>query len=287
MSFISNIKHLCYSLFIGILSIFLLSSFTHKDTQILDSIFQEIDIHMSKIKTLQFKLKRTERIEGELISVENYIRFQAQPFKSMIEFLGESEGDFLLYVPSEYEGKAVFIPGGFPYVNVNLSPQSSLMRKTSHYTVEEIGVQFIVDQIKGNYLKWKEYFHYRGKFFGENGHYHLIEGVLDKLEYFEYEVKPGETLGDIGKKFYVSEYMLMEINDNVDALDDDMEGQIINIPNCYANRIVMHVNEATLFPEMILIEDSSGIFEKYEYREIKINEQIDPNFFNEEYLDDL
>ena len=189
----------------------------------LDQLFADVENKMASVSTLQFDLKRTERINGELISVENYIRYQANPFKSCIQFLGDKEGDYLLYSPSENEGKAIYIPGGFPYINVNLDPESYLMRRTSHYTVAEIGVKFIVDQIKGNYIKWKNNFYYRGVIDRNGRSFHVIEGVLDSLDYFNYQVKNGETISELGKRYFVSEYMLIEINENIDGFDDDLE----------------------------------------------------------------
>lgn len=261
--------------------------FQENNTVSLDRLFNDIDKKMEEITSLQFNLKRTERFDGELITVENYIRFQAHPFKSMIQFLGEKKGDYLIYVPEENNGKALYIPGGFPFVNLSLDPESYLMRRTSHYTVKEIGVKFIVDQIKGNYLKWKDNFHYRGVARINNQDYHEIEGVLDELTYVQYQVKSGETLSQVSKKHFVSECMLVEINENIDEVDDDLEGETIRIPTCYANHILMHVNVKTLFPERILIEDKKGLFERYEYENIRINEAIDPNYFNEEYLEDI
>lgn len=258
-----------------------------RNQRTLDQLFASIDEEMSKVSSLEFMLKRTERINNEVISVENYIRFQAKPFKSMIQFMGDKEGDFLIYIPEENEGKALFIPGGFPYINVNLHPESYLMRKNSHYTVGEIGVKFIVDQIKGNYLKWKNNFHYRGVINLGNNEYHRIEGILDDLTYEKYQVKPNETLSQLGKRFFVSEYMLMEINDNVDALDDDISGKTILIPTCYANHIEMLVNTKTYFPEKVVIKDKKGLFEQYEYAQIKINHGIDQNYFDEDFLEDL
>lgn len=262
-------------------------SFKKDDTTILDELFHNMEHEMSDVSTLQFNLKRTERIDGKIISVENYIRFQSYPFKSMIQFLGEKEGDYLIYMPDSNDGKALYIPGGFPYINVNLEPTSYLMRRTSHYTVEEIGVKFIIDQIKGNYEKWKNNFHYRGVVTENNIKYHKIEGLLGELTFNNYKVKKGEKLSDIGKRCFVSEYMLMERNDNIDDLYDDLEGEIINIPTCYANRIVMHVNTATFFPEMVLIEDDRGLFEQYEYKNIIINQPIEQKYFSEKYLDGL
>jgi hypothetical protein len=278
-------KHI--NLFVLLVVIIFCSSYKLKENKepiTLDYLFNTVDEKMGNVASLQYYLKRTERIDNEIVSVKNYIRIQTEPFNCMIQFLGDKEGDYVIYSPTKNDGKAVFIPGGFPYINISLDTDGYIMRRTSHYRVVDMGVKFVVDKIKGNYLKWKDKFKYEGVVAFDGINYHKIEGVLGELSYINYVPKENETLTEVAEKHFVSEYMLLDINDNVDDFNDDIEGESIKVPTSYASHIVMYVNVITFFPEMILIEDDKGVFEEYKYTEIVYNEPIDPKYFDESLL---
>jgi len=262
-------------------------SFQQKDSTKLDTLFDQIESSLNKISTMEFTLKRMERIDGEMITAVSDIKFQANPLKSLLSIkVGEKAGDMVLYIPGENEGNAIYIPNGFPYINFRLDPYGALMRKNSHYTVNEMGVTFIIEQIKGNYVKNRDKFHYRGIGDYRGSRYHKIEGLQDAIRPFKYTVKEGEDLTSIARKFVVSEYMILSMNEGIDFYDDVEAGQVIEVPDTYAKRIVLYVEPDTFFPPFVEIEDNEGVYAVYEYTNIKIDGFIDQKYFDEKWLDE-
>ena len=83
-----------------------------------------------------------------------------------------------------------------------------------------------------------------------------------------YTVAAGETtVWQIGKKLAISEYKIKELN-NID--DEVKPGQVIKIPSAYAKKSTFYIDKSTSLPIYHKMEDEKGIYEIYEFKELKL-----------------
>jgi len=109
--------------------------------------------------------------------------------------------------------------------------------------------------------------------------------TYDEWRYVPYTVLNGEDLNAIGKKQMVSEYMILHANEAVDDYDDVKAGQEIQIPILYAKRTILYVDKQYFLPIRQEMYDDKGLFEIYEFHNLKVNPTILEEEFSEDYKD--
>lgn len=249
--------------------------------ELLNSMLKSI----SNVKTLRYTLHRNERIKGKMNYTESKVKLQTSPRKLYINVTGQE----VLWIAGQNNGNALINPGAFPYVNVNLDPMGSLMRKNQHHTIHELGVDYLATILKGAMQHYGEKLEKYFMFLGEekwNGRacYKLSASFAD-FNWESYKLKKGETLLSVATKKNLSEYMILEKNPQIAWFDGGTEGQTIQIPNAYAKVILLLIDKEYLLPINEAILDDKGLFESYEYYDMKVNVPIAAEEFTKEYKD--
>jgi len=258
----------------------------YRSNSILDSkeLVNKLFDAISKIKTLRFTLKYDERMNGKMVKNTAKTKIQISPRK-VFTFNGTAE---VLWVQGQNNGDALVNPGTFPFVNLNLDPNGSIMRKNGHHTLHEAGFNHLADIIKGSIKKspnkFNEYFVITGEevFNGKSCHKLMIK--YPEFAYTSYTVKKGETLVTIARKNYLSEHMILEKN-KIGWYDDVKEGQVIQVPNGYSKLTVFLVDKELFLPVSSKIYDDLGLYETYDYYDLKVNPVIAPEEFTKTYKD--
>lgn len=264
----------------------LLISFRYKkaDTisnnrELIDKIFNAVD----DIKTMRFGLQCNERIKGRMTHYESKVKLQVSPRKLYLSIKGPE----VLWIQGQNDGDALVNPGAFPYMNLNLDPYGSLMRKDQHHTIHEMGFQYLADVLKDGMKragdKLDKYFVIVGdeKLNGRNC-YKLAISFPD-FAWGTYTVKKGENLTTIARKLKISEYMVLMNNPKISWYNDVKEGQIIQVPNAYGKLTILLIDKELLLPVSNQVFDDKGLFETYEYNNLQINTTILPEEFTKEY----
>ena len=278
-----------FALFFIFLSVcFGLSSFSYKPQKsimnsrdLVNKIFESI----TNTKTLRYTLQVSERIKGKMFPSESKVKLQISPRKLYLSL----QGPELLWIQGANNGNAFVNPGAFPYINLNLDPYGSIMRKDQHHTIHEMGFQYLVDILKDqiNDLgdKADKYLAITGeeKYDGRPCYKLLI--TFPEFSWGPYTVKKGENLTTISRRLRISEYMVLENNPTISWYNDVKEGQIIQIPNAYAKMTLLLVDKEFLLPVSNKIYDDKGIFEMYDYTNLKVNSVIAPEEFSKNYPD--
>ena len=101
--------------------------------------------------------------------------------------------------------------------------------------------------------------------------------------YLSYHVQLGEDLISIAKKLNISEYAIMELNEEVDFYDDVDPGQELRIPSSYAKKMVLYIDQLYMLPLVIKVYDGKGLFEQYAYKKFVLN----PTFHDGEFTSDF
>lgn len=248
-------------------------------TEMLDSI--------RHLNTVRFKVKALERVENGYSSAVSESKIQIKP--RQLYFVNKEKKLEILYVSGKYENKAVVKPHVFPYVTMQLNPSGNIMRKNQHYTIHELGFDFIgrtialaLSKEKENMLKCLSYL---GKHEKNGYNCHMVVYESSAFSFFTYTVGHKETVTTIAAKFNVNDYLLRVKNDLFNDFGFIKEGTKLQIPNYYCKRAILYIDEKTMLPMSVSIYDDMGLFECYDFYNVISNKPIDPSEFTKEFKD--
>ena len=102
---------------------------------------------IEKINTSTFNLRSTERLTGGKKTSYNYlVKKCKQPLRIYAKVL--ETGQEILYDKSRSTNTALVNPNGFPFTNLNLDIDGSLLRKDQHHNCTDFGFEKVMDLIK-------------------------------------------------------------------------------------------------------------------------------------------
>lgn len=249
--------------------------------ELIDKIFQAVD----DVKTLRFDMQCNERIKGRMTHYESKVKLQVSPRKLYLSLRGPE----VLWLQGQNNGEALVNPGAFPYMNFNLDPYGSLMRKDQHHTIHEMGFQYLADILRDGLKragdKLDKYFVIVGDEKQDGRNCYKLAISFPDFAWGPYTVKKGENLTTIARKLRISEYMVLMNNPKVTWYNDVKEGQIIQVPNAYGKLTILLIDKEYLLPVSNKVFDDQGLFETYEYSNLKANTPILPEEFTKDYKD--
>jgi hypothetical protein len=277
----------CLPLVLGLFT-FITSAFKQQETHPAVNTLETLNAMVKaivNIKTLRYDLQRNERVKGKMNFTESKVKLQVSPRKLYIA-VGVQE---VLWIEGTNGGNALINPGSFPYVNVNLDPMGSLMRKNQHHTINELGMDYLGSILKAAMQHYGDKIEKYIVFLGEEkclGRtcYKLAASFPD-FSWESYTFKKGETILSVAKKRNISEYMILENNPQYSWFDGGAEGQVLKIPTAYSKSILLMIDKEYMLPISEKIFDDKGLFESYEYSNLKVNVPIAAEEFTKEYKD--
>lgn len=271
----------------AIISCLLLASFSYKkpasevytSKELLNDLLESI----ANVKTLRYNLQCNERIKGKMQHTESQVKLQVSPRKLYLSLKGPE----LLWVQGENDGDALVNPGAFPYINLNLDPNGSLMRKDQHHTIHEMGLQYLSNILKDGIRragdKLDKYFVIVGEEKYNGRACYKLSIAFPDFAWVPYTIKAGEDLTAVARRLHVSEYMVMENNPVITWYNDVKPGQIIKVPDAYAKLTLLLIDKELLLPVNNKIFDDKGLFETYEYYNLQVNTPIAPEEFTKDF----
>lgn len=245
-----------------------------------EALIDKVLNRMASVNTFSCVLKNAERIDGEMLEGQQHIILQQNPFKLSVKCISPNEGDKLIYVEGQNRNKAVYDPKGFPYVSLTLDPFGSLIRENNHHTIFDIGYKKfyrLINAISKD-SDWKQ-----DVIYGDT----LIDKVLTHKIIFNntnYEISSellsNESLEDFIERNLLNEYKIREVNypRNIESLI--ASNKSILVTKGYCRMIEMYVSETTHAPLMFKIYDEYGLYEAYEFIDLKLNLELKPKDFS-------
>lgn len=226
---------------------------------------------------LRCNMKSLERVETGYAAASTSIKVQALPRKC---YLRNSEKKLeVLYNADLSKTKCVVKPHVFPYFTLNLDPSGNLMRKNQHFTIFELGFEFIGKTIAIALSKEKDQIAKHltlmpNKVEKNKMNCHLFIYENNSFGYHDYTVQDKETVSSISAKFVVNDYMVRTKNKLYDDYGYLKKGSVIKIPTFYCKKALFYIDDKTLLPVCVIIYDEVGLFESYEYFDLEINKPI-------------
>jgi outer membrane lipoprotein-sorting protein len=236
----------------------------------------------------EYVMKGVERLPGkqEYRTTELFTRINVAPLKIYARLLSDpNKGTEMLYVKGQ-RGDKILVNAGKFLPNVKLPHTSSLLTKDQHHTILRSGFKMVVDLI-GDGVKradkqngFEKAFRIESDimFQGRPCYKLVIEDPTYQLT--SYKAQAGEMLDDIARKLLIPEYAIMEWN-GVKSFETDLGGKNLKVPSSYAKKSVLYIDKQHFFPLYQELWDDKGVFEKYEYSNLKISPNFDVAEFTE------
>jgi hypothetical protein len=229
-----------------------------------------------KVTFARYNMKSLERNESGISSSSTSVKLQMHPRKSYL--INTEKKLEILYNEGELNNKCLLKPHVFPYFTLTLDPHGNLMRKNQHFTVLEVGFDFMAKTIAVALSKEKEqlanHLTYVGKVEKNKMLCHLLVYENVSFSYTDYTVLHKETVSSIAAKFTVNDYMLRCKNKLYDSYGYLKEGSTIKIPTYYCKKAIFYIDEKTMLPVSVNIYDELGLFESYDTYNIELNKPI-------------
>jgi hypothetical protein len=236
------------------------------------------------VRTLRYHVVAIERIERRFHSSTSDIKVQTYPRK--VYYNNPLKKLEILYNSELSPSRAWVKPNVFPYMTISLDPVGNIMRRNQHYTIHELGYDFIGKSIALTIKKDGDglaNFTYHGKYLKNGYNCHLIEYENKKYAYVDYKVGEKETASLIAYKLLVNDYLLRYRNDLLNDFGFLKPGRILKVPSLYCQRAMVYLDEKMMLPVSISLYDDIGLFESYDYSQIEINRPFRTNEFNREF----
>jgi len=242
---------------------------------------------IKKIETVRFKVLAVEKMGKGYLKAISDNKIHIKPRK--LYFINREKKLEILYNAGKNENKATVKPHVFPYITMSLDPMGNLMRKNQHYTIYELGFDFIGKCIAIALSKEKENFAKCVTYYGKhekNGYKcHFFVYETKNFPYVEYAVKKNETLTSIALKLNLNEYMIREKNNLINEFGYLKEGTKLSVPMYYCKKAALFIDEKSGLPVSISIFDDTGLLESYDFSNIVVNQPFDPKEFEKDYKD--
>lgn len=237
--------------------------------QNINDMIKKASAAMSSVKTCSYDFHSQERFKGgKMITSHVQFKIQESPVRKVYANSILPQKAQLLYVPS-VQSKVKVKKG----LNLNLELTNGLLMKEQHNTIDRAGfgrmkkvLQISMDQRKGE--DYSKYAKVVGSVQYDGKDCYKIEINDPDYKIVNHTVKADETtVWKIGEKLALPEYRIKEIND----IDDKLTaGQVIKVPTSYAKKTTIYLDKATYLPLYQKVEDDKGVYEIYEFKNLKV-----------------
>lgn len=230
------------------------------------------------INTMTYTMFKNERIGGVMKSQKSFTKLSLKPYMVYLRQISPKEGVEVLYKSGKNGGKALVNPNGFPWVNLNMNPMGSTMRKGQHHTTKDAGFDLVVSILEYLFNKYgegsKSMVTFGNEVLSNKRKCYKIIFRNDSFKYIKYKVRANENILDIAKRYKISEFMIVGKNKDVAGYYDVKAGDEILIPNIYSPHMVLLIDKTKLIPLSVKVYDDLGLFEHFKYSDVVLNPKL-------------
>jgi outer membrane lipoprotein-sorting protein len=107
--------------------------------------------------------------------------------------------------------------------------------------------------------------------------------TFSDFKYVSIRIDRKERLSELAERLTLNDYMLYELN-NIDVSSELKVGSTLIVPTAYAKKVELYIDLTTGLPMTQIVYDDKGVYEKYEFSDLRINFPISEKRFNSEML---
>ena len=221
------------------------------------------------MRLVKRELRGTELTPEETID----IKWQRPQRIYLHEIAGPREGQEVLYVPGRNKNRIKVHKG----VNLNFDPYGTLAMAHSHHPVPEVSLVRLVNIILDNVRRARAKNAVRLAFVGPET---LFGRKTTRVEATfpptgkSPTIEKEETLWDVSKATGQSMYVILHANRarNWRQADHPEHGDAIIVPDFYAGRLVLWIDDELQLPIQVDLYDHEGkLYEHYEHHDLEVN----------------
>jgi len=206
------------------------------------------------------------------------LKVSMKPKKFYFKAIFPNEGAEILYNPDLFKNKVYVNPNMFLVPNVKLKPTHSILLDNQHHIIDNIGFEFFKEVVKNAIESadnhFDEVFSIKESIKWNDRDCYVLEIIDLAFNVETYTVQKNENIFDLCFKLKISEYSIIELNDKIDDFGDVKPGMTINVPSSYSPKSTIYVDAENFLPVYQLMEDDKGLFERYEFKNLKIRESF-------------
>lgn len=266
-------RFLKLALFIVFPLFFLGANMPFKSSSCKDILKTMLD-SINAVKTQRCELKATERVDGHLLFSESRIKINESPKK--IYFDSYLRGIEILWVAGTNKGNAIVHSRNLPFVNMDLDPYGAVMRKNQHHTIFDLGLHYIGKTLAQTILKthkdFDKHFSFAGTLNWNKMECFQILISYPEYKYVEHITGKGETVTSIAQHYNTSDFKIRYKNNLSSYFGTIAEGKRLLIPVPYSNKAILFIDKKSYLPVNIKVYDEEGLFEAYEFYNLRINQ---------------
>ncbi len=227
-------------------------------------------------KSISYDFFAFERFAGtKRINSEVKIKYQASPLKVFADAEKPTKAT-LAYVPSAHP--KVHVKKG---LKLRLDLTAGMLMKDQHHPLDNAGFltfkNIIEKSVKAKGLtlnspKLKDFIILKGSTTYDGKNCWVAEIVDPDYKIVNYTVAAADkTVWDLEKKLAVPAYKVQQLNK---IKEDLTAGQVLKVPSSYAKKTTVYIDKATYLPIYQKMEDDEGVYEIYEFKNIKLNQKF-------------
>ena len=256
---------------------------TNLSAQSIRSVLDKMYAAIGTTNLMSYDMNSSERIGSKMVVKNMSFRLQVSPRKVYMK--DKDSGVELLYVSGWNSNMPYINPNGFPWVNVSLDLNNSRVRADGHHPVTHAGFHYLLAQMKNTEKlianageKIENIIKIEGNFTWNGRSTTKIVLTNPDFKFVNYTCTHSETLFNLCERINVSEYMVMEKN-NLGYGAKVHKGTVIKIPNAFAKKVELYIDKENNLPIYQVVHDEKGVYEKFEFRNLKISPKLDNNEF--------
>lgn len=228
------------------------------------AVFKQMLENIRQTHTCSFNLKLHERMRGKFYDSEYIVRLQNNPLKMYVYSINPHPGAEALLLKNENNGMAYINPNGFPYFNLTMSPYNARLRKNHHFTMWEMGFNYIAALFNSYIEKDRDAFYKTitvdSNAIFNNQDFIKITITSPSFRFTNYIVAKNETLTTIAQKLLLNDDMILEANPRLSFFNSVKEGDVIKVPSVFAKKIVLYLDKKNMLPLIQEMYDDKGLY---------------------------
>ena len=234
--------------------------------EIINKMFKAIE----ETKEFSFVLTNTERLKNKTLTGNQYVIIDKNTESVYIRFISPNKGGQVTFQKGKNSDRITYRAPGTG-LSMSLDPLGDLVRKNNHHTIYEIGYNYFYELVKYSFKTSPSSFGSVEKIKYNGEEVYKIVAKNPDYAIVDYTVTNEKNVVEISKKLMVDDFKLLELNPQVKNFSDKLRpGQIIKVPTHYAKEMTLYINPSNFLPCYIEVQDEKGLYEKYEYRDMKV-----------------
>jgi hypothetical protein len=268
-----------------LLPIFAISLLSFSDVRhTAGGLLQESFTINRQIKTIRLTMLMKEKVNEDYIFKKADFKIAYNPFQLYLKQGYPNEGLEILYNEGENEGKAIVNRNALAFSVLHLDPTGNIIRRNHHHSIFKAGISYMLEVFEHLYTKYEpaseNVWKYEGLVKYADIICHKITFKSPDFKFIPYLIQEGETLEEISRKYYISDYMIYEKNPSIKSFESLKPGMNISIPTDYGKKIILYIHKQNLLPVGVKIFDEEGLYEEYTYLNVQVNPQYSPLDFD-------